>query len=94
MIEQMKGILAACAGRGESIPLHQLIWTVDARHHAIPTTNEINQALESVRAFRVVRDRNSVHLMPESTASSDIVTEADLQLAMKNYEKEIGESSP
>jgi hypothetical protein len=85
MIKHMIEILTGCLKRGESVTLHQLIWTVDAKHHAIPSLAELNQALKSVPGFKIARSKTSVILEPNTNSTLDSLIENDIIISMEKY---------
>ncbi len=90
MIADITKLLKGAAQRDEAVRLHELLWTIDARHHAIPTIREIAQAREKAPPFRVERSNGVVSLIPDSSCSADELTEHDVKVAMKIYQREVG----
>ncbi len=91
MIDYMTDILAATIERGETIGLHELLWTVDAKEHAIPTVDELNEAMSQAGSVSIVRTSDSVTLVPGDRGDSGNLTDADVALAMAFYEKMVSE---
>jgi hypothetical protein len=91
MIDYMADILASTIERGESIGVDQLIWTVDAKEHAIPTAEELNEAIAQAGTLSIVRESDSVTLVPSDEVSSDNLTDADIALAMAAYKRMVSE---
>jgi len=85
MIEYMTDILTGTIERGESIGLDQLIWTVDAKEHAIPTAAELNEALDRVGSFTVERESNTIILRSSPGQQADQITDSDISVAMSAY---------
>ena len=90
MIEEISEILSSAHKEKRSLLLHELIWTVDARLHAIPSAEEINQAL-SEYIFQTERKQDELYLNPSSGDKSGIVTNVDVLVAMKIYEETVSE---
>src|SRR5947208_2034590 len=82
MIADIARLLNQAASRGESIGLHELLWTIDARHHAIPTPDEIATARMNAPPFRVVRSDSGITLVPGSACSDHELTQHDIAVAM------------
>ena len=86
MIDDIKDLLKSAAGKSESVPLHALLWTIDAKHHAIPTVEELNTGLQNAGDFRVERTKEEVVLVPSLGAGLAIITSKDIAVAMTFYE--------
>jgi hypothetical protein len=85
MIDQMTEILTFALEQGDPFPLQELIWTVDAKQHAIPTAAELNEALDRVGSFTVERESNTIILRPSSGQQADQITDSDISVAMSAY---------
>jgi len=86
MVDDIKEILRLAARKSESVPLHALLWTIDAKHHAIPTVEELNAALQNAGDFRVERTAEEVSLVPFAGAGPAEVAQNDIAVAMTLYE--------
>jgi hypothetical protein len=82
MIEDIKDLLRSAARKSELVPLHALLWTIDGKHHAIPTVEELNIGLQNARDFRVERTKEEVVLVPSPGAGLAMITSKDIAVAM------------
>ncbi len=85
LIQEMIGILTASFKRGEVVPLHALLWSIDAKNHLIPNVDEINDALENSPNSLIERNEKGVFFAPSNIKSKDRITDNDVEEAMKIY---------
>lgn len=94
LITDMVLLLNGVAGRDEQILLHQLLWSIDAKHHLIPNPDEINFAIEKAGGFQISRNENEIALRRDESGQPDLITQEDLDEAMKIYHKYIDDLRP
>jgi hypothetical protein len=75
------------ATRNENVPLGNLIGSIDAKNHAIPTAEELNEAIEMTSSFDVCRDKGEVILIVTDKPTRGSVTENDIKIAMSISDK-------
>lgn len=90
MIEEISEFLSSAHKEKRILLLHELIWTVDSQLHAIPSAEEINQALNEF-SFQIERKEDEIYLIPSTGKNSGRITNVDVQVAMKIYEETVAE---
>lgn len=78
-------LLTSSFKRGEVVPLHALLWTVDMKNHIIPSPDEINNALENSPTSIIERNEEGVFFVPSTIELKDLVTDNDIEKAMAIY---------
>ena len=89
IIEDIELMLRSAFGYGESISLHEICWTIDAKHKLIPSVKELNHAVKNVGGVTILRKKDSIEIRKGSLEQFDDITEHDLDLAMDIYNRNI-----
>ena len=84
-VKLITGIIKGTLRKGHSVPLHQLLWTVDAQLRLIVSAEEINEALQRVPPVRIKRRGGRVELLPCAGKAKAKVTAADIERAAAIY---------
>jgi hypothetical protein len=71
--------------KGQPVPLHTLLGTVDAQLRLIPSLEEVNEALQQVPPVRVKRRGGCVELVPSVSKTKVGVTAKDIESAFATY---------
>jgi len=90
-IKLIEGILNGALRRGQSVLLHELLWTVDAQLHLIVTAEEINEALQRVPPVRIHRRGGCVELVPDASQIEVGITATDIDSAAALYTNQVSE---
>jgi hypothetical protein len=85
IIADIESILNAAASRKEPIGLTELLWTIDARYHAIPTLDEIASARLNAPSLQIERSAGVIRLLPNANGSFEALTEQDIEVSMQRY---------
>jgi hypothetical protein len=88
MTEEIIEFLRLAHSEKRTLLLHEVIWTIDAQHHEIPTAEEFNEALSESDPFQIERNKNGIHLIPSSDNKSGLITDDDISVSMKIYAQE------
>ena len=78
-------IISGVFKRKEALPLHALLWTIDAQFHQIPTIEDINNALIKCMPFKIIRNESEVILIQDNKSKIDKITESDLTISIAKY---------
>ena len=89
MIEIISEYLNTIASQNDEVPLHALIWSVDAKMRAIPTVTELNEAIRVVGPFDVVRRDSEVFLVATDISPNREVSDEDVCIAMSGYREDV-----
>lgn len=93
LISDIVSILKNSFERGESISLHKLLGTIDAKHHLILNLDELNSAIKLVGGCQVItNEKNTILSSVELIERTDYVTKGDINKAFKIYENLIKRS--
>ena len=87
MIDYIKGLVQGGFEHEGKVDLASLIWTIDARERAIPTSVEINSALKEIKHFSIVRNDGDISIVQKKSLGKDEITDKDIEVAMKGYEE-------
>ncbi len=86
LTEEIIGILTESFRRGSPVPLEELLWTIDAKYHVIPSVDEINSAIAQSPKSRIERNDKSIILVVSDCKDSDVVTVDDVNVALSLYQ--------
>lgn len=92
-IDLIEGILGGALSKGQSVLLHELIWTVDAQLHLIPTAEEINEVLWRVSPIRIERRGTLVQLVPSAAREKIGVKADDIKNATDIYNDRVSDQT-
>jgi len=73
--------------KGQSVPLRELLWTVDSHLHMIVSAEEINEALQLVPPVQIIRHDGRAELAPATVRAEAGITEADINTAAADYKE-------
>lgn len=71
--------------RGKSVFFHELIWTLDAKHHAILDTNELDTIVKEIGGLQKSYTPKGIELSRLESGISDFLTQDDIDNAMQVY---------
>lgn len=81
----LRRMLAGALARREGLDLHDLVWSIDAKHHVVPTADELNAALRAFPAFTARRSADGIALELRSGAHEQaLLTDQDIQRAISS----------
>lgn len=80
-------ILEGAFVKNEPVLLHELLWSIDARHYLILNSDEINSAIDFIGGIKKMVDGNEVKLTQLKAEKSDYINNKDIERAMKVYNK-------
>jgi hypothetical protein len=92
VIQLIAGIVQGTLDKGQSVLLHELLWSVDAQLHLVATPEEINEALQQVTPVQIKRRGGHVELAPGPGKARAKVTGADVDRAFAIYHDEASET--
>uniref|UniRef100_UPI0035943AAB hypothetical protein n=1 Tax=Pricia sp. TaxID=2268138 RepID=UPI0035943AAB len=82
-------ILEGAFAKNESVFLHELLWTIDAKHRLILNLDEINSAIDLIGGIRKRTDGDVVELNELELEKSDYIIDEDMISAMKIYNEHL-----
>ena len=82
MIERVVNLLEGSILRGESVKLHEIVWTIDASQHAIVSVDEMNAGLDQVEGITIQRNGDEVEMVPDPAAKRQRITDEDMESAL------------
>lgn len=86
LIEDAQCIFEVAFEKKQPVMLHELLWTIDAKHRLILNTDEINSAINCIVGIIKTVDGNQVKLNPLIKGrESDYVNDKDVEKAMNIY---------
>jgi hypothetical protein len=85
MIKDAIKLLKHAFDRGDSIFLHELIWNLDAKHHAILDTNELDTIVKEIGGLQKSYTQKGIELSRLESGVSDFLTQDDIDNAMQVY---------
>lgn len=83
--EDVVKILEGAFEKNESVLLHELLWTIDAKHRLILNLDEINSAIDLIGGIRKRTDGDVVELNELKLKKSDYIIDEDIIKAMRIY---------
>lgn len=85
IVNDIANILNGAFTNSETVMLHEMIWTIDAKHHLIASLNELNSAIELVGGVEKSYRNSEVKLSRSKDYVSDYLIEEDVKKAMIIY---------
>jgi len=92
IIKKMSILISNEIDNGNTVPLHSLLWTIDAQFHAIPSAAEVNAAIWTKPGLAIVRNDTEI-LISASNKQSEPISEQDIKTALDIYNMQINEST-
>ncbi|MEO9511714.1 MAG: hypothetical protein ABJN84_18275 [Flavobacteriaceae bacterium] len=71
--------------KSETILLHEVVWTIDAKHYLIVSLNELNSAIKLVGGVQKSYLNSEVKLSRSDGDESDHLIQNDIEKAMAVY---------
>ena len=85
IISDLELILKNQFKKGVKILLHELLWSIDAKHRPIPNLEELNEALNNSGIFKINRNGNQIEIIPSKSSMTIFFVENDISKAMEYY---------
>lgn len=85
MIKDAVILLKTVFDNGESIFLHEVLWTLDAKHHAILNTDELDAIVKKIGGLQKSCTQKGVELSRLESENSDFLTQDDIDKSMEIY---------
>lgn len=85
IINKIAHLVEGMFRKRQSVPLHELFWTIDAQLHVIVSEKEINEALELVQPVEIKRNDGGIELVPCTVQGEATITKADVDTAAAIY---------
>ncbi|MGW9685084.1 hypothetical protein [Flagellimonas sp. 2504JD1-5] len=85
IVNEIASILKGTFTKNETVLLHEVIWTIDAKHHLIASLNELNSAIRLVGGAQKSYRNMDVKLSRSNENNSDYLIEEDIKKAMIMY---------
>jgi hypothetical protein len=89
LITDVFKILEGAFAKKEPVLLHELLWSIDAKHHLILNPEEINSAVDLIGGIRKRTDGNEVELNQLKAKKSEYISDEDIDRAMKIYNENL-----
>lgn len=89
IVNDIANILNGTFTKDETVSLHEVIWTIDAKHHLIASLNELNSAIKLVGGVQKIYLNTEVKLSRSNENNSDYLIEEDIKKAMIIYKQHI-----
>tara|TARA_R100000789_G_C3004577_1_gene149729 strand:- start:123 stop:410 length:288 start_codon:yes stop_codon:yes gene_type:complete len=89
IVNNITNILKEAFKKSEAILLHEVIWTIDAKHHLIVSLNELNSAIKLVGGVQKNYLNSEVKLSRSDGSESDYLIHDDIEKAMTVYNQHL-----
>jgi hypothetical protein len=91
IIKKMYILISNEIDKGNSVPLHSLLWTIDAQFHAIPSAAEINEAIRMKPGLSIIKNEIEI-LISATNKKSEPISPQDIKAALDIYKIQMDES--
>ena len=87
VIEDIGELLKGSFKETDRFPLHELLWTIDAKHHLIPSIDELNEAIKKNEGIIIETFDNEIYLVLTKESNSEKITQEHIDTAILDYQK-------
>ena len=91
IINDIRNLLIGSYKETDRVTLHSLLWSIDAKHHLIPSFDEINESLKKIEGIQIASFEDGINLIFKKGIKSEIINQKHIDNAMIEYEKVINE---
>ncbi|MGW9685088.1 hypothetical protein [Flagellimonas sp. 2504JD1-5] len=91
IVNEIAKILNGAFTKDETVSLHEVIWTIDVKHHLIASLNELNPAIKLVGGVQKSYLNTDVKLSRSNENNSDYLIEGDIKKAMIIYNQHLNQ---
>jgi chemotaxis protein CheY-P-specific phosphatase CheC len=89
IVNEIANILNGTFAKNETVLLHEVIWTIDAKHHLIANLDELNSAIKLVGSVQKSYLNSEVKLSRSDGNESDYLIQDDIEKAMVVYNERL-----